>query len=95
MTTIINKITNRLKSLRDIDGVSVEFSDERKTIYVTYKTQRSLDFKFIWSNDHYIGYFLDNEGTQSQSVISLWEPIEAIHFATAYSLLLDLRANRK
>ena len=89
------KISNRLKSLEDIPGVTVRTSDEKKTIYVEYKTHRSLDFKFVWSNDHYIGYFTDGEENQSQAVLAIWEPIEAIHFATAYSLLLDLRAGRK
>lgn len=89
------KVANRLLSLEDIDGVTVTPSDENKTIYVEYKTHRSLDFKFIWSNDHYIGYFLDGDGNQSQAVISLWEPLEAIHFATSYSLLIDLRSGRK
>ena len=95
MKQIRNKIHNRLKSLEDIEGVSITSSDEKKTIYVTYKTHRSLNFKFLWSNDHYIGYFLDGEDNQSQAVISLWEPIEAIHFATSYFLLIELRAGRK
>jgi hypothetical protein len=89
------KISNRLSSLDDIQGVGVTTSDEKKTIYVEYKTHRSLDFKFVWSSDHYIGYFTDGEGNQSQAVLAIWEPIEAIHFATAYSLLLDLRAGRR
>jgi hypothetical protein len=59
------KISNRLRSLEDIQGVSVTTSDEKKTIYVEYKTHRSLDFKFVWSSDHYIGYFKDGEGNQS------------------------------
>ena len=89
------KISNRLSSLEDIQGVSVTTSDEKKTIYVEYKTHRSLDFKFVWSNDHCIGCFTGGEGNQSQAVLGIWEPIEAIHFAAAYSLLLGLRAGRK
>ena len=88
------RIVNRLKSLEDIEGVSVTVSKDKKTIHIEYKTHRSLDFKFVWSNDHFIGYFLDGERNQSQAVISLWEPIEAIHFATSYSLLIELRAGR-
>jgi hypothetical protein len=42
------EISNRLRSLEDIRGVSVTTSDEKKTIYVEYKTHRSLDFKFMW-----------------------------------------------
>ncbi len=89
------KIVNRLKSLEDIDGVSVTASKDKKTIRIEYQTHRSLDFKFVWSNDHFIGYFLDGDSNQSQAVISLWEPIEAIHFVTSYSLLIELRAGRK
>lgn len=95
MKNIRTKIVNRIKTLEDIEGVTVTASDEKKTIYVEFKTHRSLDFKFIWSNDHYIGYFLDGDDNQSQAVISIWEPIEAIHFATAYSLLIELRAGRR
>lgn len=95
MNNLRTKIVNRMKSLEDIEGVSITSSDAKKTIYVEYKTTRSLDFKFIWSNDHYIGYFIDDAGNQSQAVISIWEPIEAIHFATSYYLLIELRAGRK
>ena len=95
MSKIRNRIVNRLKTLEDIEGVSVEVSDEKKTIYMNFESVRSLDFKFVWSNDHFIGYFTDEEGNKSQAVISLWEPIEAIHFVTAYSLLTDLRAGRR
>ena len=95
MKNLRTKVVNRLKSLEDIDGVTVTPSDEKKTIYIEYKTHRSLDFKFKWSNDHYIGYFIDGEGNQSQAVISIWEAMESIHFATSYALLIELRAGRK
>lgn len=89
------KIVNRLKTLKDIDGVEVTISDAKKTIYVNYWTERSLDFKFVWSYDHFIGYFTDNKNNQSQAVISIWEPLEAIHFVTSYALLIGLRAGRR
>ncbi|MFA4828955.1 MAG: hypothetical protein WC855_06920 [Thermodesulfovibrionales bacterium] len=92
---IRTKIVNRLKTLEDIDGVKVSVSNEKKTVYVNFRTERSLDFKFVWSYDHFIGYFTDSEDNQSQAVISIWEPLEAIHFVTAYSLLIELRAGRK
>jgi len=88
-------IVNRLKTLNDIDGVEVDVSMGKNTIHVNFRTERSLNFKFVWSNDHYIGYFVDNEDNQSQAVISIWEPIEAIHFVTSYNLLIGLRAGRK
>lgn len=89
------KIVNRLKTLEDIDGVDVTISNGKKTVYVNYQTERSLDFKFIWSYDHFIGYFTDSKGNESQAVISIWDPLEAIHFVTSYSLLIGLRAGRK
>jgi len=88
------KILNRLKTLKDIDGVDVEVSEEGKTIYIRHKTYHSSDFKFVWSGNHFIGYFLDADGNISQAIISIWKPIEAVHFVTAYSILVDLRANR-
>jgi hypothetical protein len=95
MTKLRNKIANRIKSLEDIDGVEISYSHEKKTIYVKYKSYRSLDFKFEWQTDHYVGYFIDGDKTKSQAVISIWQPLEAIYFSTAYSLLIELRAGRK
>ncbi len=88
------KIVNRLKTLEDVKGVEVTISNEEKTIYVNFHTERSLNFKFSWSIDHFIGYFTDSKGNESQAVISIWGPLEAIHFVTAYSLLIKLRASR-
>jgi len=89
------KIVNRLKSLQDIDGVKVTVDDEKKIIFVHFHTERFLDFKFVWSHDHFTGYFTDSEGNESHAVISIWEPLEAIHFVTAYDLLARLRAGRR
>ena len=94
MKELRKKILNHLKTLKDIDGVDVEVSEEGKTIYIRHRTYHSFDFKFVWSGDHFIGYFLDANGNISQAVISIWEPIEAVYFVTAYSILIDLRANR-
>ena len=89
------KITNRLLSLEDITDVSVEVSNGGGTIRIVHKKHHSLDFKFIWSNDHFIGYFIDAQGNQSQAVISLWSGLDTIYFATSYSLLVNLRAKQK
>jgi len=91
----LKEIANRLNSLNDIENVEVKLSSTKKTINIKYPTQRSLNFKFTWSENHFIGYFMDNDGDQSQAVISLWKPIDAIHFVTAYSLLVELRAGRR
>jgi hypothetical protein len=87
-------IINRLRSLKDIDGVTVKTSNQEKTINVTHARERSLDFKFKWTGDHFIGYFVDSEGSLSQAVLSLWTPMDAIYFAVSYSLLVSLRASR-
>ena len=85
------KIVNRLKTLQDIDGVKVTVNDEKKIIFVNFYTERFLDFKFVWSDDHFIGYFTDSEGNESHAVISIWEPLQATRFVTAYDLLAELR----
>ena len=88
------KILNRLQGLSDIDGVRVFVTPKQNKVTIYYKTERSLDFIFKWANDHYIGYFEDKEGKQSHAVLALWEPIDAVHFASSYSLLASLRAGR-
>ena len=88
------KVINRLKSLKDIDGVSVDVSQEKKTLKVKHEKYHSLDFTFRWLGDHFAGYFIDGEGKQSQAVIALWTGMDPIHFSAAYSLLVDLRAKQ-
>ena len=94
MDNIIDAIATTLETLVEVDGVEVTVSQERKTIYLEYGTVRSLDFKFVWSVDHFIGYFIDSEGNHSQAVISLWSVLEAVNFVTSYCLLIKLRAGR-
>lgn len=90
------KIKNRLLSLEDIDGVHVSESDGGNTIRVQHQSHHSLEFVFRWiDGNHFVGYFIDGKGEESQAVISLWSGLDAIHFAAAYSLLIDLRAKQK
>lgn len=88
-------IVNKIESLNDIEGINLKISDEKKTFHVEYRTVRSLDFKFTWSKDHFMGYFIDKDGNQSQAVISLWTPLEAVHFVASYCLLIEIRSGRK
>ena len=88
------RILNNLKCLSDIDGVKVFVTPKQNKVTIYYKTERSLDFIFKWAKDHFIGYFEDQNGKKSQAVLALWEPIDAIHFASSYSLLVNLRAGR-
>ena len=87
------KIINRLKNLEDIDGVKVSIDNSSFTI--RHKREQSLDFYFKWVDDnHWVGYFEDKKGVTSHAVISLWTPMDAVHFATSYSLMIGLRAGR-
>lgn len=89
-------IVNRLKSLADVDGARVTVSEAGNTIRVTHKAHHSLHFLFKWiDGNHFVGYFLDADGNQSQAVVSLWSGLEAIRFAAAYSLLIELRARQR
>lgn len=89
------RITDHLKALNDIEGVNVRIRGRGGTIDVTYQTQHSLDFKFIWYEDHFVGYFVDNAENWSQAVISLWNAIDAVYFVTGYIVLTQLRAARR
>ena len=91
-----NKIINRLKSLEDIEGVLVKVSDGGNTVRVKHDAFHSLDFVFRWlERNHFVGYFIDAEGNESQAVISLWTGLDAIYFGSAYSLLTGMRAKQK
>lgn len=90
-----SKIVDVLSTLAG-DRVDVYVSDTEKTVYIECRTERSLDFKFKWLNDdHFTGYFIDNTGTESQAVISIWNDKEAYEFARAYKTLVELRASRQ
>lgn len=78
MTTLQEKLKIRLHSLKDLDGVSVDVSDDLGTIDIFHKLHHVADFRFKWlDGNHYVGYFMDSDKTQSQAIVSLWEPIEA------------------
>lgn len=91
---MLDDIAKVLETLSEIEGASLDFSNEKKTIYVQYSTVRSLDFKFIWSENHFIGYFIDRDGELSQAVISLWSPLEAVQFVASYLSFVEIRAGR-
>lgn len=91
-----DKIKNRIKSLNELDDVSVEVSDEQGQIWVQHRLHHVADFKFKWvDGNHYVGYFVDGDGDESQAIVSLWTPMEAIKFVALYATLVDLRAKRE
>ena len=92
--TYRESILIQLQALKHFEGISVEISDQEKTVAVNHRTHQSLSFKFAWRSDHFIGYFLSEASDPSQAVLSLWTPLDASNFVTAYSILLNLRAGR-
>lgn len=90
------KITARLKSLEELNEVSVEVSGSTNgTIRITHVKHHVPDFLFRWHEDHFIGYFIDGDGKQSQAIISLYTPMAAIQFVSAFVMLNEIRANQK
>ena len=95
MATIQDKLVNRIRSLEELDDVAVEISSERRLIQVTHSLRHVADFKFKWlDGKHYAGYFVDEGGTESQAIVSLRTPMDAIKFVVLYSTLVELRAIR-
>ena len=95
MATLQQKIKNRLRSIEELDGVTVEVSEDLGTIRISHKRHHVADFRFKWvDKDHYVGYFVDAHGAESQAIVSLWSPIEAVKFIVLYTTLVELRARR-
>lgn len=95
MATLQEKLKARLRSLKDLDGVSVEVSDDLGTIVISHRLHHVADFRFKWvDGNHYVGYFIGSDNIQSQAIVSLWEPIEAVKFMVLYTTLIELRAKR-
>ena len=91
-----NKITRRLKSLEELEGVRVNVSKRNQdTVHIEQVKHHVLEFRFQWKSDHFIGYFIDANGKESQAVLSLKTPMDAIHFASAYATLNGIRAKQK
>ncbi|MEI6262767.1 MAG: hypothetical protein WCR46_23065 [Deltaproteobacteria bacterium] len=89
-------ITNRLKSLEELPEVSVELTGNTNgTIRITHANHHAPEFLFRWTADHFVGYFIDGNGNQSQAVVSLYTPLAAIQFVSAYVMLNEIRANQE
>ena len=90
------KISNRLQSLDELEWISVEVTGGTNgTIRITHERHHAPEFMFRWSSDHFLGYFIDGDGCQSQAVVSLRTSMDAIRFVAAYSILNEIRANQK
>ena len=99
MTSTQKKIQNRLKSLSELDPkITVKITGGAKhTIRVDYKNYKmALRMRFQWNakGAHYTGYLLDSNDNQTHALVSLKNAGEAMEFASAYWVLVRLRAMR-
>jgi hypothetical protein len=95
MMTLQDKMVRRLKSLNDMDDVTVEVSGEQGLLHIRHAKHHAADFKFKWvDGNHYVGYFVDAHENESQAILSLWDPLEAVKFLALYMTLVDLKARR-
>ncbi len=66
----------------------------RRDTTVEHGLQHTADFTFRWPDDsHFVGYLVNSE-VESQAIISLWYPMDAIKFGSLYATLIELRARR-
>jgi hypothetical protein len=89
-------IVEKLKVLEELDNVSVDVTGSTGgTLRVTHDKHHAPEFLFRWYGDHFVGYFIDSDGKQSQAVVSIYSPLAAIQFVSAYVMLNEIRANQK
>lgn len=85
-----------LETLEDTHDVVVNVGgDGEKTIYVYHDSVHSFKIKFVWSNDHYIGYSIDADENCGLAIVSVRDLGDAMKFVTSYGLLIELRAKRQ
>lgn len=95
MATLQEKMVNRIKSLNEIDDVTVSVTDGLGQISISCRLHHVADFKFKWvDGNHFAGYFVGVRGQKSQAIVSLWSAMDAVKFIVLYSTLIDLRARR-
>ena len=95
MATLQEKMVNRLKSLNELDDVTVDVTEELGQISISHRLHHAADFKFKWvDGNHFVGYFVDANGVESQAIVSLWSAMEAVKFIVLYSTLIELKARR-
>lgn len=93
---IKESITKQLQALEEIPGVTVQVSGYTQgTIRVIHTKHHAPEFIFKWSNEHFVGYFIDGNDAQSQAVVSLYTALDAVKFISAYAMLNEIRANQK
>ena len=95
MATLQDKIRNRIYSLNELDDVTVDCTNRYGQISISHRLHHAADFKLKWvDGNHYVGYFVDANGNESQAIVSLWSAMDAIKFIVLYSSLIELKARR-
>jgi len=90
------KIINALEALNLLPQVSVTTNDKKDKIEINHSTVHSLGFIFKWQTNHFVGYTIDAAiNTNSQAIVAIQKPAEALHFTAAYTLLTEIRAKRR
>jgi hypothetical protein len=88
------KIENRIKSLNELDGVTVDV--EGNTIHINHSKEHGIKWRLQWiGDDHYTGYFVNPDASESKGVVSIYSALDAIHFVSAYVALDDIRARQR
>ena len=90
-----SKMSNRIKALADFEGVTVDVNKNLNQIKVIHARKHVADILFVWSEDHYIGYFLGPKGGKvGPAFLALWMPLEAVKFMSWYMTLVEISARR-
>ena len=88
------KIENRILSLNELEGVTVKV--EGNTIHISHGKKHGVEWVLRWiEGDHYAGYFVNADGSDSKGVVSIHSALDAIHFVSAYVALDSSRARQK
>jgi hypothetical protein len=88
------KIENRIRSLDELKGVAVEV--EGNTIHISHGKKRGVQWVLKWiDGTHYAGYFVNDDGSDSKGVVSIYSSLDAIYFVSAYLALDGIRAGRR
>jgi hypothetical protein len=97
------RIFNVLKAAHDDHESKLQVSPiagapKTVTIEAVPDRHHTIKIKLTWSvtgKPHYIGRFIDDGGTQSRAILSLYNQFDAAQFVVAMNLLADLAAKSK
>jgi hypothetical protein len=91
------KIENRIRSLNELEGVTVVV--EGNTIRISHDKKHGVEWVLRWiEGDHYAGYFVNTdtpERLESKGVVSIHSALDSIDFVSAYVALDRIRARQK